>query len=582
MQNIILILASGILMAILMACASMQTAHESAEETRDRVAVYTEFQANRGRGLYDKECARCHGRLLFDGTQSPLVGDYFLAKWERDDQSMFDFFKAMKATMIPKGVTLSESGWVDVLAYILKHNAYPPGNQVMTDDPVVLSRIPVTAYTSPTAIKDAVPPVFIRGEFGIFPHSASPMQWEMEEAADKTRDWLYSSHDYTGRRYGTLSGINRRNAGRLQMVGTFEIGGESGMHSEPIVYEGVMYVTSAYTTMAFDAVSGREIWRHVWEPKQQVARTGNQGVAIKGGRVIRTTADGYLLCLRIGNGSLLYSRRIADPGAGEFLTMPPLPYKNRILVGSSYWVAAYQLKNGDPVWRYETDTGSNGVGEASGRTNTALFSLDVETGELYAAVSNTLIALDVSKGTLKWFDDMHREDGIQQGPIFQTRVSGDVRPLVATTSPGLLRIRDRETRERLYDTTISSDPTERNAKSHGLGYNPETDMLYLPTGTSEGGLTAVDAATGAVRWQYRSSMPMVAAVATTAGGIVCTGELTGDFVTLDALSGEVLYRFDTGKPIDGGVVTYQVEEKQYIAVISGRPSSTVFVFTIPD
>ncbi len=576
-----MMLAPGILAVMLIACAPMQTVHEPREEIRERAAVYTEFQADRGRVLYEKECARCHGRILFDGTQSPLAGDHFLAKWERDDRSMFDFFTSMKTTMIPKGVTLSEPGWVDVLAYILKHNAYPSGNQEMTDDPEILSRIPVTEYTSPTAIKDAVPPMFVRGEFGIFPHSASPMQWEMEEAADKTRNWLYGSHDYTGRRYGSLSGINRRNAGRLQMVGTFEIGGEGGMHSEPIVYEGVMYVTSAYTTMAFDAVSGRELWRHVWEPKQQVHRTGNQGVAIKGGRVVRTTADGYLLSLRIGNGSLLYSRRIADPGAGEFLTMAPLLYKNRILVGSSVGISAYQLKNGDPVWRFETDTASNGVGVPSGRTPTTLFSLDLEKEELYAAVSNTLIVLDIRKGTLMWSDDMDSENGILQGPIFQTRVSGEIRPLVATTTSGKLLVRDRETRERLYDTILSSDLPEHHTISYGPGYNPETDMLYLPTGTSEGGLTGVDAASGAVRWQHRSPMPMVAAVATTAGGIVCTGELTGDFVTLDALSGEVLYRFDTGKPIDGGVVTYQIEEKQYIAVIAGRPTPTVFVFAIP-
>jgi alcohol dehydrogenase (cytochrome c) len=82
---------------------------------------------------------------------------------------------------------------------------------------------------------------------------------------------------------------------------------------------------------------------------------------------------------------------------------------------------------------------------------------------------------------------------------------------------------------------------------------------------------------------------MVAAVTTTAGGLVLTGELTGDFLVLDAASGKELYRFHTGGPIGGGVVSYEARGKQYIAVMSGRPSPfwgaqgspTAFVFALP-
>ena len=49
---------------------------------------------------------------------------------------------------------------------------------------------------------------------------------------------------------------------------------------------------------------------------------------------------------------------------------------------------------------------------------------------------------------------------------------------------------------------------------------------------------------------------MVAAVTTTAGNLVLTGELTGDFDVFDARNGDVLYRFNTGGPVGGGVVTY--------------------------
>src|SRR3989442_9435778 len=90
---------------------------------------------------------------------------------------------------------------------------------------------------------------------------------------------------------------------------------------------------------------------------------------------------------------------------------------------------------------------------------------------------------------------------------------------------------------------------------------------------AEGWVTAIDASTGAVKWKYRSPRPMVGAVTTTAGNLVITGELTGDFLVLDTRTGDVLYRFNTGGPIGGGVVTYSAAGQQYIAVRSGSPSS---------
>jgi alcohol dehydrogenase (cytochrome c) len=56
-------------------------------------------------------------------------------------------------------------------------------------------------------------------------------------------------------------------------------------------------------------------------------------------------------------------------------------------------------------------------------------------------------------------------------------------------------------------------------------------------------------------------------------------------------TGSVLYRFNTGGPIGGGVVTYQANGKQFVAVASGNPSGfwtnehpgspTIVVFSLP-
>ncbi|HWR51361.1 MAG TPA: PQQ-binding-like beta-propeller repeat protein [Bryobacteraceae bacterium] len=84
-----------------------------------------------------------------------------------------------------------------------------------------------------------------------------------------------------------------------------------------------------------------------------------------------------------------------------------------------------------------------------------------------------------------------------------------------------------------------------------------------------GWLTAVDADTGKVLWKYHDSQPMVAAITPTASGVVFTADLAGNLLAFDAASGKVLLRNKAGGPVGGGVVTYMVNGKQYVAVAAG-------------
>ena len=105
-----------------------------------------------------------------------------------------------------------------------------------------------------------------------------------------------------------------------------------------------------------------------------------------------------------------------------------------------------------------------------------------------------------------------------------------------------------------------------------------------------GWLTAFDADTGTERWKYHSSAPLLAAVTPTSGGLVFTGDLLGDVLAFDALSGKILWREHVGSPMGGGVVSYEAAGHQRIAVAAGKPSviwplesetSRVIVFGLP-
>jgi alcohol dehydrogenase (cytochrome c) len=58
-------------------------------------------------------------------------------------------------------------------------------------------------------------------------------------------------------------------------------------------------------------------------------------------------------------------------------------------------------------------------------------------------------------------------------------------------------------------------------------------------------------------------------VLSTAGGVVFTGKLTGEFEAFDADTGEKLWQFQTGSGIEGQPVTWQQDGVQYVAVSSG-------------
>ncbi|MGH9918630.1 MAG: PQQ-binding-like beta-propeller repeat protein, partial [Nitrososphaerales archaeon] len=99
-----------------------------------------------------------------------------------------------------------------------------------------------------------------------------------------------------------------------------------------------------------------------------------------------------------------------------------------------------------------------------------------------------------------------------------------------------------------------------------------------------------DATTGRTLWSYRSPTPISAAITATAGGLILTGDVAGNFIALDQRTGKVLYKFMTGGAVAGGVTSYAVADQQYLAVASGNSSrdvtastgaATIFVFTLP-
>jgi alcohol dehydrogenase (cytochrome c) len=69
---------------------------------------------------------------------------------------------------------------------------------------------------------------------------------------------------------------------------------------------------------------------------------------------------------------------------------------------------------------------------------------------------------------------------------------------------------------------------------------------------------------------------VVAGITPTAGGITFAGDLAGNFLVFDSKSGRVLHQAAAGGAMAGGVVTYEVAGRQYVAFAAGNISRNAF------
>jgi len=95
-----------------------------------------------------------------------------------------------------------------------------------------------------------------------------------------------------------------------------------------------------------------------------------------------------------------------------------------------------------------------------------------------------------------------------------------------------------------------------------------SDVWEWPDGP-RGYLKAIDPLTGKTKWENPSDIPRFSGVLSTGGGVVFSGQLTGEFEAFDADTGKKLWHYQTGSGIEGQPITWQQDGVQYVAVASG-------------
>jgi alcohol dehydrogenase (cytochrome c) len=80
---------------------------------------------------------------------------------------------------------------------------------------------------------------------------------------------------------------------------------------------------------------------------------------------------------------------------------------------------------------------------------------------------------------------------------------------------------------------------------------------------------AIDYKTGKVRWSHQWESGGHSGLMSTAGNLVFAGDGAGNFVALNATTGEPLWHANLGASISNGPITYELDGTQYVVVTAG-------------
>jgi len=222
-----------------------------------------------------------------------------------------------------------------------------------------------------------------------------PTDADLMNDASTTGDVLTYGMGPQAQRFSPLNRINSQTVARLVPAFASSLGGEKqrGQESQPLVYDGTIYVTGSYSRLyAFDSRTGEEKWEYSARLPDDImpcCDVVNRGAAIHGDKIIFATLDARLVALNRHTGKVIWNKQIADYKAGYSATAAPLIVKGMVITGNSGGefgivgaVDARDVETGELIWHRPVIEGNMGTlrgkdNGITGKTNATW------TGDLY-------------------------------------------------------------------------------------------------------------------------------------------------------------------------------------------------------
>jgi alcohol dehydrogenase (cytochrome c) len=277
-------------------------------------------------------------------------------------------------------------------------------------------------------------------------------------------------------------------------------------------------------------------------------------------------------------------------------------------------------KGGGGMWSsYTLDTSTGELFVPVGNPSPALNAASRPGKNLY---TNSLVVLDAKSGALKWYYQLKSPDSVDHdlgaAPLLYSNTRGR-RVVAMAGKDGYAYGVDRDTHGLLFRTPVTTIKNEGRVptpegimvcpglsggtKWNGPAFDPARKSIFVSAtdwcnlvksappvyaagkpywggsfefdktpGSATGWITALDSDSGKVRWRYHTASVTGAAVTPTAGGVLFTGDAKGNFLALDSATGKALLETPMNGALAGGIVTYAIDGRQYVAVTSGNIS----------
>ena len=433
--------------------------------------------------------------------------------------------------------------------------------------------------------------------------SSGPSSQALLDAAKDSANWILPAGNYSGNRQVAENEISPDNVGQMKVAWTFTIPGNGPVEASPIVWDGMVYVTSNKDDVyALDAKTGDLKWKYNPDPLQLVGFSRNRGVAIYDGMVFIAMLNGHLAALDAKTGKVIWDKLTVEDQKTSYYTMQPVPYKGKILLGVSNgdWggignISAFDPKTGNRLWQWASvpgpgepghDTWSGDSWKRGGGAIWNGVAIDPASDTLYLTLGNpqpdflgtvregknlytdSMVALDISGAApkLKWYHqfiahDTHDWDPSMPPVLITGTVGGKQMKLVAagdkagnfwivnaangdvlSNTPVSFQF-NQDSQPKIEGTNYACPNTNGGVEFNGAAYDPATNAFYVPSSNQCG------------QWSANKQATLVAGQFYLGGSFPkLVGPNTGWFSAIDVGTGVFKWRHHLDLPANGGAL----------------------------
>src|SRR5690606_26058639 len=153
--------------------------------------------------------------------------------------------------------------------------------------------------------------------------------------------WMSTGRTYGEQQYSPLARIDRNNVNTLGLAWYADFNIPRGQESTPLVIDGVIYVTTAWSNVrAYNAATGETLWEFDSEVQREwgvraCCDVVNRGAAAWNGKIFVGTIDGRMIAIDAATGTKVWETdTLISRDLSYSITGAPRIVKGKVIIGN--------------------------------------------------------------------------------------------------------------------------------------------------------------------------------------------------------------------------------------------------------